>query len=110
CVQVQEVSEFNQTLLSPFAPQEPSSSATNPLGGKRSRYSPQVISFSGESGRENWRATLPKNSGPSNHQWPKSSASNGAQRIGGAPCVGNFWIASWVMLLKCSAWSRVRSL
>src|SRR5689334_6155812 len=94
CVHVHDVSGLSHTELSPFAPHEPSGRETNPVGGKRSRYSPQVMSLSGEFDFANSRATFAKNCGPSYHQCPNSSASNGAVRIGGAPVVGYFWIAS----------------
>src|SRR3954466_12133921 len=97
CFHVQEVSGFNQTSLVPFLPHEPSSSFRKPCGGKRSRYSPQEMSLSGEESFANSGATCSRNCGPSYHQCPKSSASNGAVRMGGAPFVGYFLMASTVM-------------
>src|SRR3954462_1282831 len=105
---VHAVSGFNQTSLVPFLPQEPSSNSTKPFGGKRSRYSPQEMSFSGDDSLANSRATCARNCGPSYHQCPKSSASNGAVRIGGTPEVGNLAMASAVMRAKSAACSRVR--
>src|SRR5213080_3542057 len=104
CFHVQELSRFNQTSLVPFFPHEPSSSARKPCGGYLSRYSPQVISLMGDCGFANSRAKCARNCGPSNHQCPNNSASNGAVRMGGTPpVVGYFPIASWAICAKCAA-------
>src|SRR5882724_1519534 len=85
---VHSVSWFSQTSWVPFLPHEPSGSERNPEGGNLSRYSPAVVSLICEPGCESCSARLFKNSGPSNHQCPKSSASKGAHRIGGWPSPG----------------------
>src|SRR5689334_8931114 len=103
CFQVQAVSSFNQTLLLLSAPHEPSGNATKPAGGNLSRYSPQVISLIRDSGLAYSSATCLSHSGPSNHQWPKSSASHGAVSTGAPasrlPCCSS---ASAVILAKCA--------
>src|SRR6266478_1542653 len=97
CFHVQAVSGLSHTSFVPFFPQEPSLSSRKPLGGNRSRYSPHVTNFNSDSGLANSLATFSRNCGPSNHQCPNNSASNGAVRIGGTPLVvGYFLIASAV--------------
>src|SRR5579864_7359726 len=109
CCQVHLVSSFSQTLLSLFAPQEPSGSATEPAGAYRSRYSLHEINCTCDSGRAYSRTTFFSHSGPSNHQCPNNSASKGAVKIGTPGTLLPYTLsASAVMPAKCEACSRVR--
>src|SRR5579884_746618 len=109
CFQVQAVSSLSQTLLLLSAPHDPSGNRTYPVGGNWFRYSAQVISLSGESGLANSSATFFSHSGPSNHQCPNSSESNGAVKTGTPGALLPYCLsASAVMCAKCFACSAVR--
>src|SRR3954463_5708182 len=109
CFHVQAFSGLNQTSLLPFFPQEPSSSTRYPCGCDCSRYSAQVTSLMGQPGSAYFFAMFFSQVTPSNHQCPKSSASKGAHKMGGAPpFFGSEPSTPQVMPTKCSACARVR--
>src|SRR5438270_1268229 len=109
CFHVHEVSGLSQTSFVPFLPQDPSGSAKYPDGLCSARYCEQEINLTGESSRANCSAMFFNHSTPSNHQCPKSSASNGDVSTGGAPLVERFSSESRTIEAKFSAWPRVRS-
>src|SRR5229473_3438163 len=82
CVHVHSFAGLNHTSLVPLRPHDPSGSGTNPDGFCCCKYSEQVMSSTPESGACIARATFFSQSGPSNHQCPKSLASKGAHRTG----------------------------
>src|SRR5271170_2337754 len=106
---VQLVSSLSQTSLLPFFPHDPSANCKATVGGCLDRYSPPVVSAMGRSSLEKIRATCSSHIGPSNHQWPKSSASNNDAMTGGSCRSNPLFRDEYTSATKCSAWMRVRA-
>ena len=71
---VHSVSRLSQTRWSPPSPQLPSGKASVARGSTAASASPSVAGVTPPP-RAISRVTCSSQSGPSNHQWPKSSAS-----------------------------------
>src|SRR5688500_2537985 len=111
CGYTQSLDGFSHTSANPCAPHVHIGGCATSHSGKRSRNSGGVIGFTTSWSKCILRKRKSRNIGPSNHQWPKSSASYGLTTSGGCDMpAAACWTCIWRLKRKFAAWLVVLSL